>query len=212
MNPSPSGSPRDATSSPPHDGDDHRQRGRGELRSVAPAPISPTKDRDAARRISRNKSLNEQPSRSNSNSSPTKLPQDRINLFGFKRPQSPQAQRDKHVSGAASQFLSPPLSPRGAKTTVDSLPCPKSPLRINFRRKATKGPTKKKSRVKEEITEEYDENGILERTTITRIRNPDGTTTTEKHKERISPANPRYPKTKSIKARREADLHWQRER
>mmetsp|Transcript_15888 Transcript_15888/g.29502 ORF Transcript_15888/g.29502 Transcript_15888/m.29502 type:complete len:259 (+) Transcript_15888:169-945(+) len=96
---------------------------------------------------------------------------------------------------------SPMLSPKpscdakSTASTVASLPPPKSPFRLALRRKAAKAPPKKsKSLPKtfEDVKEEYDEDGILERTTITRHRNSDGTYSTEKHKEKIKPSSPRY--------------------
>jgi hypothetical protein len=165
----------------------HHSTPSGELRSVAPTPFSPPREINATpvtRGIFRSNSCNDA-------QSPTKPVQRRSYLFGGNRQQQEQPKK-VHAT------ITPPASPNG-----DSLPCPKSYLRVTFRRKATKGPKKRKSRTEEEVIENYNDDGVLERTTITRTKKPDGSTSLGKHRERIIPTNPRYPQNKSVKARRE---------
>jgi hypothetical protein len=97
--------------------------------------------------------------------------------------------------------------------SVRSLPPPKSPaFRLTLRRKATKkSPSVSKNRsmkqndnnkavvIEEDINEEYydKKNGVLKRTTATRMKNPDGSCSTQRHKERVSLYSKMYlPKKK----------------
>jgi hypothetical protein len=114
--------------------------------------------------------------------------------------------RNVHRKAESSTLLTPPPSPLRApsatsspkKAGLNTLPPPKSPLRLTLRRKATKPPQKTKSQmITEEVEEIYDENGTLQRTTVTRIRNSDGSSSTEKHRECFNPTSPHYrPKPK----------------
>jgi hypothetical protein len=119
--------------------------------------------------------------------------------------------RKIHGVTESSTIVTPPPSPRCCPSTTSSpkkagqtyLPPPKSPLRLTLRRKASKPPKKSKSQIiREQVEEKYDDNGTLQRTTVTRIRNSDGSSSTEKHKECLSPTSPRFrpkPKVNQIK-------------
>jgi hypothetical protein len=107
-----------------------------------------------------------------------------------------------HPTAESSTLVSPPPSPRRCPFAATSspkkagqitLPPPKSPLRLAIRRKASKPPKKTKPQViMEKVEEKYDKNGSLQRTTITRIRHSDGSSSTEKNKECLNPTSPRY--------------------
>jgi len=48
----------------------------------------------------------------------------------------------------------------------------------------------------EDVSDQYDVNGVLQRTTVVQAKRPDGTTSSWKHKAFISPTNPKYPRKK----------------
>jgi hypothetical protein len=74
-------------------------------------------------------------------------------------------------------------------------PKPKSILNTMFfnNNSTTKHPKKKKKTVIcKDVYHQYNENGVLRRTTVIRKKRPNGTTATRTHKEFISPTNPKY--------------------
>jgi hypothetical protein len=109
--------------------------------------------------------------------------------------------RNVHPAAESPTLVTPPPSPRRPPCASSSpkragqntLPPPKSPLRLTLRRKASKPvKTTKSQMIIEKVEEKYDEDGSLHRTTVTRIRNSDGSWRTEKHKEYLIPTSPRY--------------------
>jgi hypothetical protein len=74
-------------------------------------------------------------------------------------------------------------------------PKPKSILYTMFfnNNSSTKRPKKKKNTVIcKDVSHQYNENGVLRRTTVIRKKRPNGTTTARTHREFISPTNPMY--------------------
>jgi hypothetical protein len=74
-------------------------------------------------------------------------------------------------------------------------PKPKSSLYTMFfnNNSTTKHPNKKKKTVIcEEVDHQYNENGVLRRTTVIRKKRPNGTTATRTHREFIVPTSPKY--------------------
>lgn len=104
-------------------------------------------------------------------------------------------------SSAPKSLLSSFLSPTSQRVSADrrvlnprGLPPPKSPLRLTLQRKSKKANKVKKEVVTKEVDNEYDENGYLQRTTVIKIKRTDGTTSTRRRKELISPMSPKYRK------------------
>ena len=79
----------------------------------------------------------------------------------------------------------------------ETLPPPKSEYNLYTmffnNNSTTKRPKKKKKTVIcKDVSHQYNEKGVLRRTTVIRKKRPNGTTTTRTHREFISPTNPKY--------------------
>ena len=98
--------------------------------------------------------------------------------------------------GYDCRTTSPSTQKRKHSTSENLPPPPKFQLLRPFFRKDTKHPNKRKKKtlIFEEVNDQYDRNGVLQRTTVIMTKRPDGTTLTQKHKEFISPTNPKYPR------------------
>jgi hypothetical protein len=131
---------------------------------------------------------------------------------------APASQRHVYTSGETRSMVTPTSSPRprhsldanptSSRKATQNLPPPKSPpFRVTLRRKGSKPPQKTKSQIiREEVEEKYDENGTLHRTTITKTRNSDGTSSTLKRKQSLNPTSPEYrPKPKALSSKRSKD-------
>jgi len=97
-----------------------------------------------------------------------------------------------------NKYSSPPsITSSTTSSSRSSLPPPpKAPLRLTLRRKC-KNPGKNKNKedtVTKEVNDRYDENGFLQRTTVIRTKRPNGTTSTRRRIESISPYSPKYRK------------------
>ena len=103
------------------------------------------------------------------------------------------------TDSVAKSSKSPSSHHRKHSTSENLLPPPKSPWRFTFSRKATKHPTKRKRKTQifEDVSDQYDVDGVLQRTTVVWTKHPDGTTSSWKHKDFISPTNPKYPRKKT---------------
>lgn len=159
-------------------------------------PSSPGARKTPARKLSTTSHLSKKSENHRVHKSPPSTPKERTNT---------QLETQTMVTPSPPPLYSPGGTNRKQKAAPQHLPPPKSPpFRMTLRRKASKQPPKKtKSQIiREEVEETYDGNGTLQRTTITKTRNADGTSSMERHKEHLSPASPRYrpkPKLTSLK-------------